>query len=135
MEPVMVDSDRAVHILRNLIANALRHGADPVRVVGHRTDERFLRDVRDSGDGVAPERLPSLFLRFVHDSDAALTEGSVGLGTTVARKLAVASGGDVTYFREGQETVFRLELPLYEEEPGDIDLGGDLSEEGPRRGA
>jgi len=36
--------------------------------------------------------------------------GSLGLGLAVSRKLALAMGGDLAYRREGDITVFELQL-------------------------
>jgi signal transduction histidine kinase len=70
-------------------------------------------EVRDNGRGVPPDVEPSLFTRFVNEPTA-LTAGSLGLGTWVARELARAMGGDVTYRRDDGLTIFCLGLPLAE---------------------
>ncbi|NNC42038.1 MAG: HAMP domain-containing histidine kinase, partial [Acidimicrobiia bacterium] len=111
MEPVNADPEAVKHILRNLIANATAHGSPPVRVVGKLVGDSYFVEVRDRGSGVAEHRLETLFQRYVHDADQPLIEGSVGLGTAVAQKLAVAIGGGISYHREGDETVFSLQLP------------------------
>ncbi len=113
MEPVSADAEAVKHILRNLIANAVAHGGPPVRVVGRLEADGYFIDVRDSGEGVAEDRLSTLFERYVHDADQPLVEGSVGLGTAVAQKLATAIGGNLVYSRDGNETVFSLQIPHY----------------------
>lgn len=71
--------------------------------------DRVWLEVRDNGDGVAPEMAEQIF-----DSYATAHEGvsgSVGLGLSVARQLASMMGGSLIYRRDNAETVFRLELP------------------------
>jgi C4-dicarboxylate-specific signal transduction histidine kinase len=62
--------------------------------------------VIDSGPGVPPAILESLFQPFAHGSRV----GSLGLGLAVSRKLANAMGGDLRYKREAGLTIFELEL-------------------------
>ncbi len=111
MEPVTVDAEAVKHILRNLIANAIAHGSPPVRIVGKLSGDLYFVEVRDNGGGVAEQRLETLFRRYVHEADQPLLEGSVGLGTAVAQKLAMAIGGEISYYRDREETVFSLRLP------------------------
>ena len=109
--PVVADSKALIHVLRNLVANAIDHGAQPVRVVGRVTPMAYEIEVRDNGPGVAEGEVDRLFERYFHDEDRPLVAGTLGMGTAVARKLARGMGGDVGYLREGTETVFRVSLP------------------------
>lgn len=112
-EPLMVmgDEGRVTQILTNLIANASRHGGPTISVsIEEDTDHAWCR-VSDNGDGVSPDREAMLFTRFVNDETDVLTTGSLGLGTWVARQLARAMDGDVTYQRSEGLSVFSLTLP------------------------
>ena len=93
-----VVADRAVleRVIGNLVTNALRYGAPPIRVLA-RKDTYLHISVEDSGDGVDPDFVPSLFDRFQR-SDAARQSGTgAGLGLSIARLYARAHGGDVVY--------------------------------------
>ncbi len=114
MEPIDVDGETVKHLLRNLITNAVDHGAPPIRIVGRLREGDYYIEVRDSGPGVGELQEERLFERYVHRADSPLTEGSIGLGTAVAKKLAVAMGGDIEYLRDGSETVFAVRLPRFE---------------------
>lgn len=97
-----VIADRAVleRVIGNLLTNALRYGAPPIRVVARQTDSHLRITVRDSGPGIDPEFVPQLFDRFQR-SDAARQSGTgAGLGLSIARLYARAHGGDVVYERD-----------------------------------
>ncbi|PTL54385.1 ATP-binding protein [Paraconexibacter algicola] len=121
LPPVVVaDGARLRQILMNLVANAVRftdQGEVEVRVEpGPRPDGatqlRFV--VRDTGVGIAPERLADVFEPFTQaDAASARHHGGTGLGLTISRELARLMGGTL----QGTSTVgvgstFVLELPL-----------------------
>ena len=91
---VTADPDHLQRILSNLVANALRHGAPPVRLVGSDHDGWVELIVEDAGRGVPPEFVPRLFQKF---AQAKGTDGGTGLGLSIVRGLARAQGGDVWY--------------------------------------
>ncbi|NIV34526.1 MAG: hybrid sensor histidine kinase/response regulator, partial [Anaerolineae bacterium] len=66
-------------------------------------------EVRDDGEGVPPDMSEQIFDPYTTAHER--VSGSVGLGLSVSRQLASMMGGSLTYTREGEETVFRLELP------------------------
>jgi len=109
---VVADTLRVRQILRNLIANAVEHGGPNIRVYGDAAGSRYVVSVEDDGPGVPSEIVDRLFTRFVHDADARLAGGSVGLGLAVAHQLARAMGGSLDYERVGNRTAFVLSLPL-----------------------
>jgi signal transduction histidine kinase len=105
------DRDRLAQILDNLLANALRHGAPPIRVTAEhdRTQVRIL--VTDAGPGVSESMRPRLFDRFATGRN----KGGTGLGLFIVRELARAHRGDVTYDPPTQGTPagrFVVDLPL-----------------------
>lgn len=109
-----VVADRAVleRVIGNLLTNALRYGAEPIRIVAHETESQLCISVRDSGTGIDPDFVPQLFDRFQR-SDAARQSGTgAGLGLSIARLYARAHGGDVVYEPEGDSGArFDLVLP------------------------
>jgi len=96
--PVRADPTRLRLLLRNLIDNALRHGADaatpPIVFLRRETDGQVALGVRDFGPGVAADQLSQLGQAF-HRADGARTRatGGVGLGLSLARRVAQAHGG------------------------------------------
>ena len=109
--PAIADPHRVRQVVRNLVANATRHGATPIRVeVGWEGDSAYLRVV-DHGEGVVPELAESVFEPYVRARGSESQPGSVGLGLTISRRLARLMGGDVTYHRRDGQTWFVLTLP------------------------
>ena len=114
LEPtsVCVDALRFRQILRNLVSNAVKHGGDSIGLLGRVEGDRYLVSIIDDGAGVPDTIIDRLFERFVHDGRQALLAGSVGLGLNIARSLAEAMDGELTYQRIGATTVFTLAVPL-----------------------
>jgi signal transduction histidine kinase len=100
------DALRIRQVIRNLMRNAERHGGQSRALRTVTMDGMVAVQMRDDGPGVTPEVLERLFEPFSHGSKS----GSLGLGLAVSRKLARAMGGDLSYRREGDTTVFELEL-------------------------
>lgn len=112
-DAVWADAARVRQIIRNLMSNAFQHGGVDVRVVV-RPDGGFSAcDVVDDGPGVPSAITDRLFERFVHEGNQSLLTGSVGLGLAIARSLANAMGGEVSYRREYGLTIFTLTLPVF----------------------
>jgi signal transduction histidine kinase len=109
---VMVDHLRLRQILRNLISNAIKHGGGDVQVNGLIDGGDYVVEVSDAGDGVPKHVADRLFTRFVHEGEAPLTMGSVGLGLSITRELAEMMSGTVRYLRRDDRTIFALKVPL-----------------------
>jgi two-component system heavy metal sensor histidine kinase CusS len=75
--------------------------------------------VADNGDGIALDVERRLFKRYMHEGDAALTTGTIGLGLAVAKVLATGMGGDIRYERDDGWTRFVLDLPVPTTTPAD----------------
>ncbi|HSL26695.1 MAG TPA: HAMP domain-containing sensor histidine kinase [Acidimicrobiia bacterium] len=112
LEPVLVAADplRLRQILRNLLANARKHGGDQIEVIGRQVGSQYELAVVDNGPGVPEQLLGAMFQRFMHTGDTALVAGSVGLGLHIARTLAQGMGGDLEYQRRDGLTQFILTL-------------------------
>jgi two-component system OmpR family sensor kinase len=93
---LLVDGDRLrlEQALGNLIDNALRHGAGPVRLSARRVDSTLELHVADSGPGFPDSFLPHAFERFSR-ADGARTGEGTGLGLAIVATIARAHGGGV----------------------------------------
>ncbi|HTI97496.1 MAG TPA: response regulator [Dongiaceae bacterium] len=96
------DSNRIRQILVNLIGNAIKftsHGEVVVscQVQEPATDTTVLRfEVRDSGCGIAPDKLNIIFDSFVQAESAMNRNyGGTGLGLTISRQLCEMMGGKI----------------------------------------
>lgn len=105
------DPARVRQIIRNLLTNAFRYGGPDVSITGRRIGDRCQLDVWDNGDGIAQDALVTLFEPFQQSVTGPVVSGSVGLGLSISRFLAELMGGSLTYLRQRDRTVFRLELP------------------------
>lgn len=108
------DPDRLRQALENLVTNALAHTppGTPVTVevsIPTNADEaQAVIVVQDEGPGIPPELVPTLFTRFTRGRS-----GGLGLGLYLARGIAEAHGGTLTFDSQpGRGTRFNLTLPL-----------------------
>jgi signal transduction histidine kinase len=113
----VIGSPRLIRrLIRNLIDNALRHGAPPVDLEVRRGAMGDLPSVaiavRDFGPGVAPALRERVFEPFFRPDGAAEAKGGWGLGLSLVRQIARRHGGDAVCGVGGEgETVFRVRLP------------------------
>jgi signal transduction histidine kinase len=110
-EAVVVDRAVLERVVGNLLTNAVRHGAPPVRIVARQHDTYLRLSVQDSGEGIDPEFVPNLFDRFQRSDAARQTGTGAGLGLSIARLYARAHGGDLVYDPDADGARFDLVLP------------------------
>jgi signal transduction histidine kinase/ActR/RegA family two-component response regulator len=116
------DPDRLRQIIGNLLSNAVKftpQGAVSARI-GVSPERGALRvTVADTGVGIAPEKLPTLFEKFTQaDNSATRRFGGTGLGLAICRELTQMMGGSINVeSREGHGSTFVVELPLARSEP------------------
>ncbi|MBP0620999.1 PAS domain-containing hybrid sensor histidine kinase/response regulator [Cupriavidus consociatus] len=110
---VRADRTRLKQILLNLLSNAIKYNRDNGTVeVGVTTGDCIRISVRDTGTGLAPERLAQLFQPFNRLGQEAGPEEGTGIGLVVAKRLVELMEGSISaQSTEGVGTVFRVELP------------------------
>jgi signal transduction histidine kinase len=111
---VELDPHAFDRILSNLLINALRYGAAPIRLEAAQHDRHLRVSVADAGEGVASDFVPSLFERFSRSDrvDELALPGS-GLGLAIAQSFARENGGEILYHPvEPHGACFELVLPL-----------------------
>ena len=109
--PAWIDPHRFRQIVRNLLSNAERHGGRNVRVRAERVGENVVVSVSDDGHGVPAEDAERIFEAYHRAEGSAVKKGSVGLGLSVARRLARLMGGEVDYVHEDGWATFRVTVP------------------------
>ncbi len=115
------DGARLAQALGNLLANAARFTPEPglVTIAARRVATTVSISIRDHGQGIAPEFLPHAFELFAQeDQTLTRTPGGLGVGLTLARRVARLHGGDVEAFSEGtgRGAEVILWLPLLDDE-------------------
>ena len=114
----LADREKLEQILLNLLSNAVkftpRDGSITVIAEPDPDGRHVLVRVRDTGIGIAPDKLESVFEPFVQ-VDAADTpqhEGT-GLGLAISRDLARGMGGELTAVSQpGEGSTFTVRLPM-----------------------
>ncbi len=112
------DFVHSVRVIVNLIENAVKYSAPdaPIDIGVHRADDKLVVSVADRGAGVSERDRERIFEPFYRTAGAPLAAHGAGLGLAIARGLALAQGGDVTYAaRQGGGSVFSLSLPAAEQ--------------------
>ena len=115
--PVIADRGRLAQAIANLLTNAAKY-SEPrgeISLTAAVEGAEVLVRVRDSGIGIAPETLPSIFDLFVQERGALnRAQGGLGIGLTVVRSLVHLHGGTVLArsagLGHGSEFVIRLPL-------------------------
>jgi signal transduction histidine kinase len=115
------DPLRLRQIIRNLIANALRHGGPDVEVrIGRGGDVAFV-EVVDNGAPVPASARQRMFEPYYRSAVVRGQAPSVGLGLSVSHQLTKLMGGDLSYDYLDGWGVFRLEVPR--SAAADVSLG------------
>jgi CheY-like chemotaxis protein len=132
--PVRVDSGRVEQALMNILENAAKY-TDPggsITATARRVLGRAVLSIRDTGIGIAPEDLPTLFELYKQGSTArSRTAGGLGIGLHIASQMMKENGGsiEVQSAGVGLGSEFTITLPLHSEaaleeeeaEPEDLD--------------
>jgi PAS domain S-box-containing protein len=105
--PLLGDEVRVRQIVTNLLGNAIKFtdcggvlvtvsASEPPRLGAEADDLGIAIAVEDTGTGIPPEALASLFAEFEQAEDAVRRrQGGTGLGLAISRRLARAMGGDI----------------------------------------
>ena len=120
---VDADPERVRQVLVNLVDNAVKYNrrAGRLEITASAGSESLEIEVRDTGEGIPPENLDSLFQRFQRlpaaSPETAKVKG-IGLGLAISHGLARAMGGDLRARSEvGVGTVFIFTLPTSTSHP------------------
>jgi signal transduction histidine kinase/CheY-like chemotaxis protein len=117
--PLFADPTRTEQIVANLLTNAAKytpdHGQISVRACAD--GGQAIIQVADTGVGLPPEMLSCVFDLFAQaDRTLDRSQGGLGIGLTVARKLAEMHGGTISAASDGlgHGATFTVRLPLSE---------------------
>lgn len=119
---LFVDPTRAEQIIANLLTNAAKYtnkgGTITVRAFSE--NNAAVIQVNDTGIGLRPEMLERVFDLFAQgDRTLDRSQGGLGIGLTVVKKLAEMHGGNIRAESEGlgKGSTFTVRLPLAEQAP------------------
>jgi signal transduction histidine kinase len=110
------DPEGLRRVLDNLIENAFKYGAQPVRVVLDSDGQEVRISVVDAGPGIPEAERERVFERF-HRLGQGSGDPGLGLGLSIVRGLVRSSGGEI-WLEEapGGGTAVRVSLPAIEDD-------------------
>ena len=113
---VEVDATRISQVMLNLISNAAKYTppGGHISIALSRERDEVVARVRDDGIGIAPELLPKIFDLFTQgDHSLDRSEGGLGIGLTIARRIVELHGGTLRASSEGlgKGSLFEVRLP------------------------
>lgn len=118
-QSVLLDADhtRIEQVFANLLNNAAKYGGrnGHIRLTARCQGLDVEVSVQDSGIGIPPDTLPKVFDMFTQaDHSLERSQGGLGIGLTLVKRLVEMHGGKVTAFSEGQDrgSEFIVRLPM-----------------------
>ena len=117
-EPMLVqgDASKLHQVIANLLTNARTHTPAGTLVTAtlSSTGTDAVVEVVDTGPGIDPALVPTIFERFVRgDGSRSRASGSTGLGLAIVTAVIEAHGGRAEVESAPGRTVFRVILPLH----------------------
>jgi signal transduction histidine kinase len=118
-EPLFVDGDsvRLTQVFRNLLHNARKYTerGGRIEIILAQDYGRGVVRVKDTGVGIPAAKLEAIFEMFTQiDPGLARSQGGLGIGLALARRLLALHGGTIQAFSEGpgRGSEFVVQLPL-----------------------
>lgn len=136
-EPLVLHGDavRLTQVFSNLLNNAAKYTPQggKVRITARPSARHVEVQVTDTGDGIPPEMIDSVFEMFVQvGGSSRAAQGGLGIGLTLVRALVQLHGGTVTAASGGlgRGASFTVTLPLSnalvnDEQPSPAGLEGE----------
>lgn len=112
---VQSDHDKCLHILQNILGNAVKFTeTGVVELSANMDDNRLEISIRDTGIGISEAQLPHIFDEFRQADDSSSRRfGGTGLGLSIASKYAaLLKGGIMVESKPGKGSTFILTLPV-----------------------
>ena len=144
-DPIWVDGDlaRLSQAVLNLVNNAIKYTPEGGRIIVQTTRENALGVIRviDTGVGISPDLLPTIFDLFVQgERSLDRSDGGLGIGLTLVKRLVTMHGGYVAAHSDGPDRGSEFEIRLLTVNPPSsspavplVTAGRDASQKARRR--
>jgi PAS domain S-box-containing protein len=122
-DPIQLEGDsvRLAQVFSNLLNNASKYSKRPegggkIRLSVERDGPTAIVTVRDSGIGIAAPMISKVFDMFTQAGRESGSEGGLGIGLALAKRLVEMHGGTIQAFSEGlgKGSEFTVRLPAHE---------------------
>jgi PAS domain S-box-containing protein len=131
-EPLYVEADktRLAQVISNLVSNAVKYSDSGSRIwltVQREANKAIIR-VKDVGVGIPAHLLPKVFDMFMQvDRSLEKTQGGLGIGLTIVKRLVEMHGGTVEARSEGpgKGSEFIIRLPIIQPPAQERTGGGE----------
>lgn len=116
------DSEMVEKVFNNLLSNAVKFTPDGGNIVvtAKVSGDRLSVEVKDSGNGIAPEQVPFIFDRYYQaDNSSTRRSEGTGIGLALVKELVDLLEGTISVESiPGRGTAFTLQLPVRNTAPG-----------------
>jgi signal transduction histidine kinase/ActR/RegA family two-component response regulator len=117
-----VDLTRVAQVVSNLLNNAAKYTPARGRIglAAHREDDFVVISVTDTGIGIPPSSMPTVFEMFTQvGRNMERAQGGLGIGLSLVRRLVELHGGTVSAASDGvgRGSTFTVRLPLVPDKP------------------
>jgi signal transduction histidine kinase len=102
-------------VLINLVSNAVKYNrrGGKIRIAAYWENEAITVTVSDTGGGIAPEHLKSLFEKFYRVPGSEHKATGSGLGLYICKRIVEAHNGNIrVHSKLGEGTTFMITLPV-----------------------
>jgi PAS domain S-box-containing protein len=112
------DTVRLCQVITNLLSNAAKYTPDggTISLIVSRQNGTAQITIKDNGLGIPPDMLESVFNMFGQvNKTLERSQGGLGIGLALVRKIAELHGGDVRASSDGEDkgSTFIVHLPVY----------------------
>ena len=135
-DPIFIHADpvRLVQVFSNILNNACKYSkpGDCISVTAERQGSDVTVTVTDTGMGIPPDKLSTVFEMFTQvDRTLERSQGGLGIGLTLVKRLVGMHGGTVTARSEGtgRGSEFAVRLPVLIVQP-EAESSQPISESG-----
>ncbi|SHK52386.1 PAS domain S-box-containing protein [Clostridium cavendishii DSM 21758] len=94
---VMVDEEKIMWVLNNLVSNAIRYTDEngAISIGAYKFNDSIKVYVQDTGRGIPEEYLERIFQKFVRVDGFEVLPESTGLGLSIVKEIVEAHGGEI----------------------------------------